>query len=127
MTAELLELNDFRKPASKDAPISDKESTQFAMDIVADKWANELVHNLMMQFAERGNDIDFDNPIYSKLMLALTEVTTSMTRHHLDVFDEMAMTLEKYPEGEITIGVMTSFEDGEEPEFVDQEGDVSDD
>lgn len=105
MTGEVVQLDDFRKPKPTDEITTD-EKTQFAIDIVADKWAGELVSELIASFTERSDDIDFTDPAYTKLMDGILMVTRSMTRHHLGVFDEVALTLAKFPAGEISVGVM---------------------
>jgi len=105
----IVQISDFRKdiPSDLDAPMSVCDKTTFAVDTVADDWANQLVHHLMLDFAERGTDIDFDDPVYGKLMEAMADVARSMTRHHLGVFDETALMLQKYPNAEVSVGVIT--------------------
>lgn len=121
----VVQIADFRKdiPTGLDAPMSMRDQDMFAVDTVADQWANDLVHGLMLNFAERGSDIDFDDPVYGKLMEGLADVTRSMTRHHLGVFDETALMLQKYTEGEVSVGVLTMNED--DPDVIDV-GDDSD-
>lgn len=105
MSGEIVQLDDFRKPKPTDGMTTD-EKTQFAVDTIADKWAGELVNELISSFSARGSDIDLDDPVYIKLMDGLLMVTRSITRHHLDVFDEVALTLAKFPAGKISVGVL---------------------
>lgn len=115
MTAEVVTLADFRKTETEvpelDQPMNDEDRTRFATDTVADQWANEMVHRLMLDFAERGTDIDFSDPVYGKLMEGVADVVRSMTRHHLGVMDETALMLQKYPNAEVSVGIITMDED----------------
>lgn len=54
-------------------------------------------------------------------MQAMNEIVLSMTRRHLNVFDLNAEMLEKYPDSEISVGVLTPFEDDHE-----DHGDIND-
>lgn len=100
----VINLADFRKPENLDAPASVKDKAKFALDTVADQWANDLVHGLMVKFHE-GGEVDASDPIYHKLMKGLADITRSMTRHHLGVFDISAAMLQKYPDAEVSVGV----------------------
>ncbi len=116
MTADVVTLADFRKPEQDVEFLNDEsmgidDASRFALDVVADQWANDLVHGLMVAFSERGTDIDFTDPVYTKLMEGLADVTRSMTRHHLGVFDETALMLQKFTDGEVSVGVMTLMEE----------------
>ena len=108
MSAEVFNFSDFQKPENLDAPAIDRDKEKFATDMVADEWANDLVHGLMVQFFERG-DVDTTDPVYAKLMEGLSDITRSMTRHHLGVFDETALMLEKF-DGEVSVGVLEYYE-----------------
>ena len=44
-------------------------------------------------------------------MEGMADLARSMTRHHLDVFDVTALMLQKYPDAEVSVGVMTFDED----------------
>ena len=114
-TSNVVQIADFLKPKpdvpEMDQPMSTEDSARFALDTVADQWANELVHHLMLDFSERGTDIDFSDPTYGKLMEGVADVVRSMTRHHLGVFDESALMLQKYPDAELSVGIITFNED----------------
>lgn len=118
--SNIVVLDDFRKPAPDvpkldvselDKLMNDEDKLKFKVDTVADGWANDMVHALMLNFAERGTNIDFNDPVYGKLILAVTDVARSMTRHHLGVFDETALMIQKYPEAEVSVGVITMDEE----------------
>ncbi len=115
MSADVVQIADFRKPVDVvpevAQPMSIAEQAIFSRDVVADQWANELVHEMMTSFAERGDDIDFTDPVFGKLMEGMADVARSLTRHHLGVFDETALMLQKYPEAEVSVGVLTMDED----------------
>lgn len=117
-TSNVVQISDYRKTKSDvpemDQSMDESDKVKFAVDVVADQWAGELVHEMMMSFAERGTDIDFSDPVYGKLMEGVADVVRSMTRHHLDVFDETALMLQKYPESEVSVGIITLNEDHED-------------
>ena len=125
--ANVISLDDFRTqppiPDDLEGPMSLEDQAKFATDTVADQWAGELSHSLMMNFAEGGTDIDFNDPIYGKLMEAMNEIVLSMTRLHLNVFDTTAAMLDKYPDGEISVGVLTPFVDDDDLELVKDDSD----
>lgn len=109
--AVVVNINDFRKGETGIKPLDQKtnrsEQDMFSVDAVADSWANDLVHSLMVNFADGDATIDFDDPVYGKLMEGLADITRAMTRHHLGVIDTTALSLQKYPEGDLSIGVIT--------------------
>ena len=110
MTGKVVQLADYRKPDLAEE-MSDADRVKFAVDVVADRWANELVHDLMVNFSERGDNIDFNDPVFGALMEAMANIVRSMTRHHLDVFDEIALLLTKYPNSTVSVGVLTKNEE----------------
>ena len=103
---ELVNLADFQKPVSLDAPISDKDKDTFALDLAADEVANDMVLALMLEFNNRFNNVDNYDPIYEKLMEGMADLARSMVRNHLDVFDITTALLQKYPNANIHVGVM---------------------
>ena len=106
MVDKVVHLDSFRKPENLDekAPVEDR--AKFALDAVADEWANKLVHGLMVEFYS-GGDVDTHDPTYHKLMEGLADITRSMTRHHLNVIDEVALLLQEHPSSEISVGVIS--------------------
>jgi len=107
----VIQLADFRPLEDPAEKMSDSDRVKFAVDVIADRLANELVHNMMIDFSGRSENIDFTDPVYTVLMEAMADITRSMTRHHLGVFDETALLLQKYPESTVSVGVLTKNEE----------------
>jgi len=112
MDDKVVQLDAFRQKPEPvgdpmDQPMDKRDQDMFAMDTVADGWANDLVHGLMKEFLGDPG-VDPTDPVYAKLMEAMAEVVRTMTRHHLDVFDINGALLKQYPESVMIIDVATS-------------------
>ena len=105
----IVNLNDYRPATNLDVPASD-DCAKFAVDTVADQWANDMVHMAMVEFQKRTN-VDLSDPVYGKLMNAMADIARSMTRHHLNVIDVTSMMLQKYPDAEVSVGVIQPMEE----------------
>lgn len=108
--SNVVNLNAFRKPENLDEQAGVEDRAKFALDTVADEWANNLVHGLMVEF-HKGGDVDPTDPVYHKLMEAMADITRSMTRHHLGVVDVTALMLQKYPNATISVGALQPTEE----------------
>lgn len=112
MNDNVVALADYREPEGEtvildDEPMDPMESATFSQDVVADQWANRLVHELVARFAEQADGLNSEDPVYRKLMEAMADVVRSMTRHHLGVYDTIALTLAGYPDAEVLVIVQT--------------------
>lgn len=100
MTGEIINLNE-RRPKVVEPEISAEDSDRFADDMAADVMANELVHNLMIDFQSRGADLTTGD--YHKYMEALAEVARMMAHRHFDVIDTYNLLLDESPDTELVI------------------------